>query len=146
MRDTVSLSEFDTQIEPNPAVVSSGTSPTGIVAITAFVAGSIRDTAGWPPDRNSEFTTHTLPNPSVMPIGSPPTGIVAITSTVGGPDGDGETGLADDADGDVCAGSPLEQATAITQSTPSDTRLPHTSLVRKAQRRSAAKARFRNSV
>ncbi len=97
MRDTSSLSEFETQIEPKPAIVSSGNFPTGIVATTAFVAGSIRETAGVPPDSASEFTTHTLPNPSVMPIGSPPTGIVATTSTPGAAEGDVVTETAGDA-------------------------------------------------
>ena len=71
--------------------------PTGIVAVTAPSAGSIRDTLGSSPLSNSEFTTHTLSNPAAMPIGSPPTGTRASSSSGGGVVGVAEgVGDADD--------------------------------------------------
>ena len=63
------------------------TAPTGTVASTEALAGSIRETLGVPPLSNSEFTTQMLPNPPAMPIGSAPTGTRASTSRRGGPAG-----------------------------------------------------------
>ena len=65
-------------LEPSKAT-PAGASPTGIVAVTAFVVGSIRDTVS-----SLVFATQTLPPPAAMPLGSLPTGIVAVTLFVVG--------------------------------------------------------------
>ena len=86
--DTVSSPEFETHTAPAPTATSSGTAPTGIVASTLFVAGSILLTE---PERafTSAFTTHRSPAPVAIPMGSSPTVTVARTSTGGGPEGVG---------------------------------------------------------
>ena len=53
--------------------------PTGIVATTRFVNGSMRETLGPP-----AFTTHTAPGDTATPTGCEPTWIVARTLFVAG--------------------------------------------------------------
>jgi len=69
----VSSAEFETQTLPKPTATSSGTCPTSIVAVTAFVEGSIRETEPFPSPWNSEFTTQSEPSPLAIPIGPPAT-------------------------------------------------------------------------
>lgn len=52
-----------------------GNSPTGIVAVTVFVARSMTETV---PELDA-FTTYAFVGERAMPVGSPPTGIVAVT-------------------------------------------------------------------
>jgi hypothetical protein len=96
-------------IDPAPAVTSSGSCPTAIEAETVPSAGSIRDSDGCSPERDSEFTAQMLPKPEAMPTGSPPTSTLA-RSTSGGPDGVGETEPVGDADAPSSPAPPSEQA------------------------------------
>src|SRR4051794_29007040 len=79
MRATLSSSVWATQTAPLPTAMPLAPGPTGTVAVTPFVAGSIRDTVA---SRSS--ATQTAPAPTAMPLGSLPTLILAFTALVVG--------------------------------------------------------------
>jgi hypothetical protein len=69
-----------TQIAPGVAPIPDGAMPTGIVATTRLVAGSMRVTVS-----ASKFVTHTAPSAATMPMPVvAPTAIVATTRLVAG--------------------------------------------------------------
>jgi hypothetical protein len=68
-----------TKTWPAPTATSSGPAPTGIVATTSSVFGSIRDTVPSP-----LLATQTAPAPTATPMGDLPTAIVFWTDPVRG--------------------------------------------------------------
>ena len=64
MRVTVPSPLLATHTEPAPTATPAGAWPTGIVAVTALVLGSIRTTASSPVS-----ATHTPPSPTAIPLG-----------------------------------------------------------------------------
>ena len=70
MRVTVPSPLFATQTAPSPTATPAGDRPTGIVVVTARVAGSMRTTA-----LSSVSATQTPSAPTAMPLGPWPTAI-----------------------------------------------------------------------